>query len=82
LEALLLTGHPFAPLFLEEPLVTLGEAAASSDAGDRFSSFMALVGGRFPNYNAPHWTTPIFSGWWNNNSNGFMRNQQQLPVSN
>jgi len=60
-------------------LVNLGEAAASSDAGDRFSSFMAADG--FPKSKAPHWTTPNFKASVENDSNGFVCNQQQLPVN-
>jgi hypothetical protein len=72
LEALLLTGRPFTPVFLEELLVNLGEAGTSSDAGDRFSSFMAAVGGRFPQIQDSSLDDPnFFSGWWDNDCNGF-----------
>jgi hypothetical protein len=76
LEALLLTARPFALVFLAEVLVNLGEATASSDAGDRFSSFMAADG--FPKFNAPHWTTPNFQRLVEYDSCGFVCNHQQL----
>jgi hypothetical protein len=61
LEALLLTVRPFAPVFLEEPLVNFGEAIASSDAGDRFPTFMAAVGGRIPQIQGSSLDDPKFS---------------------
>jgi hypothetical protein len=47
-------------VFLEEPLVNLGEATASSDAGDRFPSFMAAVGGRIPQIQGSSLDDPKF----------------------
>jgi hypothetical protein len=82
LEALLFTGRPFAPVFFEDPLVGLGDTGASSDAGDKCSSFMAAGGGRFPQIQGSSLDDPKFQRFGGIMVATALSNQQQLPVRN